>query len=104
MIKDRSSQCDYRRHSGDSAEEKIKWNFPRPDRRPNDRLTIVTRLARDRAAGDVHTTSGHYAFCPGFFTQLVNSQFVHTCWEAHASSVLVAAFCGDELRPGPRLF
>src|SRR5262249_41883656 len=39
-------------------------------------LTIVTRLPRNWAAGDVHAATGHSSLRPGFFTQLVNSRFV----------------------------
>src|SRR5262249_32786797 len=36
--------------------------------------------------------------------QFIQMRFVHTGWGAHACSVLVAAFCGDELGPERRLF
>src|SRR5215831_11059373 len=99
VAKQHRAKRDHGRHSSKAADEQVNRNFPRPHWWPNNRLTVITRLARDRTVGDIHTTADNDAIRQSFFTQLINSRFVHADWGAHACSVLVAAFCGDELLP-----
>src|SRR5947207_6279223 len=75
MIKDRCAQCDYRRHSSDSTEEKIKWNFPRPDRGLYHRLSVVTRLFRNRTARNIDTTARNNALLPRLLAPFLQSLF-----------------------------
>jgi hypothetical protein len=71
MMKDSGATCDYGGHSRHSTEEKIKRDFPRPDRRFQHGLTVVTGFPRNRATGDVHAFAHNDALLPGFFPQLV---------------------------------
>ena len=75
MMKDDRAARDHGGHSGHSAEEKIKRNFPRPDRGFDHGLTIVTWFTRDRATGNVHAFAGSDAFLPRLFAQLFKSLF-----------------------------
>src|SRR5437016_13739589 len=92
MMKDDRSARDYGRHSGHSTEEKIKRNFPRPDRRFDDRLTVVTGLARNRATGNVHAFARNDALLPSLLAQFFQSLFGWRigCHEKNANAKSVA--------------
>src|SRR5437899_4063450 len=75
MMKDSGATCDYGRHSGHSTEEKIKRDFPRPDRRFHHGLTVVTRFARNRATGNVHAFTRNDALLPRLLAQFLQSFF-----------------------------
>src|SRR5947209_19990826 len=97
MMKDSGATCDYGRHSGHSTEEKIKRNFPRPDRRFHHGLAVVAGFARNRAAGNIDTTTRNHAFLPRFLAETLEAflglRLVrHAIFRgAHASSVLAMA-------------
>src|SRR5205823_13487951 len=96
MMKKNGAACDYRCHPGDSAEEKIKRNLPRPDWRFDYGLAVVTGFTRNRPTGNIHTFARNDAVLPCLLAQLLESFLVrslvcHThVWGAHASRVLVA--------------
>src|SRR5205085_11266439 len=93
MMKDDRSACDYRRHSGHTAEEKVERNFPCPDWRFDHRLAVVTGFARNRAAGDVDTFAGNDAILPcllaQFFEPLFGWRFRRHEKNANAASVAI---------------
>src|SRR5882724_4139363 len=98
MMKDNGADCDYGRHSGHPTEEKIKRNFPRPNRRFDHGLTVVTGFARNRATGDVHAFARNDALLPRLLAQFFESLFVsslvcHTQRGARASCPLCPACC-----------
>src|SRR5204863_5282954 len=75
MMKDSGATCDYGRHSGHSTEEKIKRNFPGPDRRFHHGLTVVTGFARNRATGNVHAFIRNDAILPRLLAQFLQAFF-----------------------------
>src|SRR6267378_3298568 len=75
MMTDNRSACDYGRHSGHSAEEKVERNLPRPNRRFDDGLAIVTRLSRNRAAGNIDAFAWNNALLPRLLAQFFESLF-----------------------------
>src|ERR1700674_6132349 len=75
LMKEDRGACDHRRHSTQAADEKIEWNLPRPYRRLDHRLTVVTRLARNWAAGNVDTFAGNDALLPRLLAQLFEPLF-----------------------------
>src|SRR5206468_9246251 len=75
MMKDDRSARDYGRHSGHSTEEKIKRNFPRPDRRFDHGLTVVTGLPRNRPTGNVDAFAGNDALLPCLFAHFLQAFF-----------------------------
>src|SRR2546430_17173113 len=101
MVKNRRGKRDHRRHSGDTAYEKVNWDFPCPHRRFNNWLPVVTGLTWDWATCDIDTAPGHDAILPGLLPQLFESFFFrHLAWGTHACSVLGAASRGDGLGLG----
>src|SRR5205807_9001301 len=75
MVIDNRSACDYGRHSGHAAEEKVERNLPRPNRRFDYCLTVVTRLSRNRAAGNIDTLPRNDALLPRLLAQFFESLF-----------------------------
>src|SRR5437763_8900966 len=85
MVEENRTTRDHRRHPGHPAEEKVERNFPRPHRRLNDRLTIVSRsaagrtrrgeLARNRSTDNIDTATGNNTFLPRLLAQLFKSLF-----------------------------
>src|ERR1700739_2026799 len=69
MVKYDRGKRNHRRHSGNSAYEKIERNLPGPDRRFDDWLTIVTDLARKRSARDIDTSPGDDTVLPCLVAQ-----------------------------------
>ena len=92
MMKDSGATCDYGRHSGHSTEEKIKRDFPRPDRRFHHGLTVVAGFARNRATGNVHAFAGNDALLPRLLAQFVEALFGWRigCHEKNANARSVA--------------
>src|SRR6516164_7482579 len=92
MMKNSGATCDYGRHSGHSTEEKIKRDFPRPDRRFHHGLTVVTGFARNRATGEVHAFARNDALLPRLLTQFFESLFGWRigCHEKNANATSVA--------------
>src|SRR6266480_5489229 len=75
MMKDDRSARDYGGHPCDSSHEKVNRNLPRPDRRFDHGLAVVTRFARNRATGNVHAFARSDAFFPGLLAQFFQSLF-----------------------------
>src|SRR5947199_10593716 len=75
MVKNDCPACDNRRHPGDSAHEEVERNFPRPNRRSDHGLTVVTGLARNWATGNIDTFAGNDALLPRLLAQLFESLF-----------------------------
>src|SRR4029077_17501312 len=94
MVKDNRAACDYGRHSGHSTEEKIKRNFPGPDRRFHDGLTVVTGFARNRATGNVHPFARNDALLPRLLAQLFESLLVRHN-RLRSASASLAALCAS---------
>src|SRR5437660_11733458 len=92
MMKDDRSARDYCRHPGDSAHEKVNRNFPRPDRRFDHGLAVVTRFARDRATGNIDTAASNYTVLPRLLAQFFESLFRWRidCHEKNANARSVA--------------
>ena len=92
MMKQNSGACDHGRHSRQTADEKINGNFPRPDRRFDDGLTVVTGLPWNRTAGNVDTTIGDHAIFPRLLAQFFQSFFGWRpgCHEKNANAKSVA--------------
>src|SRR5437016_3874743 len=92
MLKDDRSARDYRGHPGDSPHEKINRNLPRPDRGFDDRLTVVTGFARNRATGNVHAFARNDALLPRLLAQFFQSLFGWRigCHEKNANANSVA--------------
>src|SRR6266446_1424281 len=92
MVINNGSARDYRRHSGDSAHEKVNRNLPRPDRRFDHGLTVVAGFARNRATGNVHTFVRDDALLPRLLAQLFESLFGWRigCHEKNANARSVA--------------
>src|ERR1700730_14981005 len=88
MMKENGTGCDHGGHSGDSTEEKVKWNFPGPNRRLHYRLTVVTRFSRNRTTGNVDPFAGNNAILPRLLAQLFESFF--GCHEKNANANSVA--------------
>src|SRR5882724_11704042 len=72
-MKDNIAACDFGLHSGHSTEEKIKRNFPGPDRRFHHGLTVVTGFARNRATGNVHAFARNDALLPSFLAETLET-------------------------------
>jgi hypothetical protein len=92
MMKDDGATCNYGRHPRHSTEEKIKRDFPRPDRRFHHGLTVVAGFARNRAPGDVHACARNDTLLPRLFAQFVESLFGWRigCHEKNANARSVA--------------
>src|ERR1039457_4241782 len=75
MVECERSARNHRRHAAETADEKINRNLPGPDRRFDHRLTVVTRLARNRSAGNIDTFAWNYAVLPRLLAQLFESLF-----------------------------
>src|SRR5260370_10627896 len=75
MMKDDRSARDYCGHPCDSAHEKVNRNFPRPDRRFDHGLTVVTWLARNRATRNIDAFARNYAIFPRLPAQLFKPFF-----------------------------
>src|SRR5882762_7234994 len=92
MVINNGSARDYRGHSGDSTEKKVERNLPRPDRRSDDRLTVVTGFVRNRATGNVHAFAWNDALLPGLLAQFFQSLFGWRigCHEKNANASRVA--------------
>ena len=92
MVKDNGAACDHRRHPGNSAEEKVKRNFPGPDRRFDHGLTVVTGFARNRATGNVDAFARNDALLPRLLAQFFESLFGWRigCHEKNANARSVA--------------
>src|ERR1700736_3085463 len=92
MVIDNGAASDHRGHPGDSAHEKVERNLPRPNRRFDHGLAVVTWLARNRAAGNIDTFARNNAILPRLLAQLFEPLFRlrlvrHAIfWGAHASS------------------
>ena len=94
MMKNRGGERDDRRHSRETANEKVNRNFPCPDRRFNNWLTVVTgsatgrtrrgELARNRPTCNIDTAPGNDAVFPGLLAQLFEPFFG---WRCHEKSV-----------------
>src|SRR5437588_4514765 len=92
MVIDNRSACDYGRHSGHAAEEKVERNLPRPNRRFDYCLTVVTGLSRNRAAGNIDTFAWNNALLPRLLAQFFESLFGWRicCHEKNANAASVA--------------
>src|SRR5438094_2940980 len=92
MMKDDRAAGNYRGHSSDSTEEKIKRNFPRPDRRLDHGLTVVTGFARNRTTGNVHALARNDSTFPRLLAQFFQSLFGGRigCHEKNANARSVA--------------
>src|SRR5438132_10366549 len=66
MMKQDRAKRDYRRHPGNSAEEKIERNLPCPDRRFHHRVTVVARFSRHWPTHNVDAATGNDSLLPGF--------------------------------------
>src|SRR5438132_14432764 len=105
MVKCERCARNHHRHSTEAADEKVNRDLPGPDRGFDHGLTVVTWLARNRAAGNIDTVTSDNAFFPSFLTESLQALFVgstvcHThCWGAHASSVFVSASCRNAGAP-----
>ena len=75
MIKDDRAACDHRGHPGDSTEEKVERNFPRPNRRFDYGLAVVTGFARNWAAGHIDTFARNDPILPCLLAQFFESLF-----------------------------
>src|SRR5260370_8106 len=75
MMPDNRSASYYGRHSGHSDEKKVERNLPRPDRRFDHGLAIVTRLSRNRAAGNIDAFAWNNALLPRLLAQFFESLF-----------------------------
>src|SRR5438874_1597423 len=74
-MKDDRAACDYGRHSSHPAEEKVERNFPRPNRRFDHGLAVVTGFAWNRAAGNIDAFARNNAVLPCLLAQLFESLF-----------------------------
>src|SRR5882724_12909512 len=92
MVINNGSARDYRGHSGDSTEKKVERNLPRPDRRFDNGLTVVTRFAGNRATGNVYPFARNDALLPRLLSQLFESLFGWriSCHEKNANARSVA--------------
>src|SRR5512132_304490 len=74
-LQNKSGRGKKRRHSGRAADEEVDWNFPRPDWRPNDGLTVIAGTFWNRSAGDIDAAArdGAALFC-------LRPQGVETCF------------------------
>jgi hypothetical protein len=92
MVKYRRSQRDHRRHSAQTADEKVNRDFPRPHRRFDHRLTVVTRFSRNWTAGNVNTASGDDTVLPRLLAQFFEALFEWRigCHEKSANAKSVA--------------
>ena len=93
MMKDDRAARDHGGHSGHSAEEKIKRNFPRPDRWFDHGLTVVSWFTRDRATGNVHAFAGNDAFLPRLFAQFFKTLFAIHRSKLGSASASLAPLC-----------
>src|SRR5205823_12263131 len=75
MVKQNGGACDHGRHSAESAYEKVNGNFPRPDRRFDDGLPIITGLARNRTARNIDTAPSNNAIFPSLLAQFFKPLF-----------------------------
>src|SRR4029077_5695145 len=93
MMKQDRWERDPRRHPGESAKEKVKRNFPSPDRRFDDRLTVIARFSRYRPTDNIYSATGHDTFLPRFLSQLFKPLFccrcVHQDENANATRVAI---------------
>src|SRR5438876_11952494 len=75
MMKQHGGACDHGRHSRQTADEKIYRNFPWPDRRLDDRLTVIAGFARNRTARDINAATGNHTIAPRLLAQLFEPLF-----------------------------
>ena len=75
MVKNDRAAGNHRRHPGDSAKEKVERNFPRPDRRFNHGLAVVTGFSRNRAAGNIDAFARDDAVLPRLLAQFFEPLF-----------------------------
>ena len=92
MMKENGAGCDHSGHSGNSAEEKVERNLPRPNRRFDDGLAVVTGFARNRPARDIDTFARYDAVFPRLLAQLFEPLFGWRigCHEKNANATSVA--------------
>src|SRR5207248_4856542 len=88
MVKRNSAQRDHSRHSGDSAHEKIKRNFPGPDGWFHHSLPVVTGFARNRTARNINTFARDDSVFPRLLAQFFQSFL--GCHEKNANAASVA--------------
>src|ERR1700722_15957353 len=75
MVKETGTACNHGGHAGQSTEEKVQRNFPRPDRWPNDWFSVVTGLGRNWPPGNIDAVACDHAFFPRFFAQFFEALF-----------------------------
>jgi hypothetical protein len=103
LAKEPAGASNERRHTCRGADKKVERNFPRPDWRPNDSLAVIAGQARDGAAGDIDPAARDGSAMFRFLAQSIEAILeiligAHLLARvAHASRVLIAAFCRDEL-------
>src|SRR6266550_2530604 len=92
IVINNGSARDYRGHSGDSTEKKVERNLPRPDRRFDNGLPVVTRFAGNRAPGNIHAFVRNDALFPRLLAQFFESLFGWRsgCHEKNAKANSVA--------------
>src|SRR5882724_5549967 len=72
-MKQERAECDHCRHPANPAKEKVEWNFPRPDRRFDHGLTVVTGLARNRTTNNINTATHNHALLPSFLAETLET-------------------------------
>src|SRR5438270_10304743 len=75
MMTDNRSACHYGRHSGHAAEEKVERNLPRPNRRFDHGLAIVTGLAGNWSPGNIDPFARNNSVLPSLLAQFFESLF-----------------------------
>src|SRR5438477_7860876 len=75
MMKQNCSARDHRRHTANAADEKVQSNFPCPDRRSDDGLTVITGFPRNWTTRNIDAAPSNNAFFPSLFAQLVEPLF-----------------------------
>ena len=75
MMKQKPGERDHRRHPCQSAEEKIERNLPRPHRRFDYRLSIITGFSWDWTADHIYSATGRNALLPRLLAQFFEPLF-----------------------------
>src|SRR5439155_20404342 len=101
MMKQYGSACDHGRHSRQTADEKIYRNFPCPDRRLDNRLTVIAGFPRNRTARDINAATGNHTIGPGLLAQVFEPLFrlrLVRHLQITSRSAVAASLCGAQVR------